>query len=274
MPRLDANICSPSVEIESRSLPSELREQQVSDNPREFRLGLAFNRMRNYQFVGRKRTLLRLDRILHGTFPDGNSRLAVLYGTGGVGKTQIALEYAYLSRSKYSAVFWIDGSSKDSALLSVKRCLERILSHYTSFGGAKPHPRYWQVKEALDRAEKVENSISGSPKSEPLGNSWPPKAEQFQVLAEAFIDWLSHDNNGHWLIILDNVDDIESFDFRELVPVTGNGAVVVTTRRSDLAVKWDAIEVTEMDADEAINLLAAITKLDLRGEHNGLSRSP
>ena len=230
--------------------------------------------MRNYQFVGRERTLLRLDRILHGTIPDGNSKLAVLYGTGGVGKTQIALEYAYLSKSKYSAVFWIDGSSKDSALLSVKQCLERIVSHYTLFGGAERNPRYWQVREALDRAEKVENSILGLPKSEQLGNSRPPKAEQFQVLTGAFIDWLSHDNNGHWLIILDNVDDIESFDFRELVPVTGNGAVAVTTRRSDLAVKWDAIEVTEMDADEAINLLAATTKLDLREAHNGLSRSP
>jgi hypothetical protein len=230
--------------------------------------------MRNRQFVGRQTTLLHLDRILHETPKDSNHfKLVVLYGTGGVGKTQIALEHAYLSKSKYSAIFWIDGSSKESALLSMLGCLERISTHYASFGATEDNPRYQTIKKALDQAREKED-VPGQPKSDSIGiSNWhqDPKAQYLQLLADAFFLWLSSESNRHWLIILDNVDDIESFDFRELLPKTEHGAVVVTSRRSDLAVKWDAIEVTDMDVDEAIDLLMASTKLVLRRETSGMS---
>ncbi|KAK0716392.1 hypothetical protein B0H67DRAFT_684372 [Lasiosphaeris hirsuta] len=72
---------------------------------------------------------------------------------------------------------------------------------------------------------------------------------------------LSLDSNRDWLIILDNVDDLESFDFRELIPQTEeHGAVTLTSRRSDLVVRWDAIEVKTMDEDEATDLVIASTK--------------
>lgn len=240
----------------------------MAENPKEFHVGLAFDQMRNRQFVGRETALLHLDRILHDTSPDSNFRLAVLYGTGGVGKTQIALEYAYLSRFKYSAIFWIDGSSRESALHGIGEYLEKIASLYISLGASQDNPRYRKIKDALDRAQNGERAPR-SQKSDSVGDDRHPKAQHLRALKEAFIDWLSLDNNRHWLIILDNVDDIESFDFRELLPKTEHGAVIVTSRRSDLALKWDAIEVTDMDADEALNLLMASTRLVLRRETDG-----
>ncbi|KAK1753768.1 hypothetical protein QBC47DRAFT_47883 [Echria macrotheca] len=252
-------------DIEANPPPtSQLREQQVSNKPLEFRLGLAFDRVWNrQQFVGRETTLRHLDRKLHKTSSGSDFRLVVLYGIGGVGKTQIALQYAHLSKLKYSTIFWLDGSSKESALLSIMGCLERITNHYNSFGHGE-NPRNRKIKESLEKARQMRSAPSVQ-KTE-MGNSPQSGAERFRLLTEAFISWLSVGNNEQWLIILDNVDDLESYDFRELLPNTDHGAVIITSRRSDLAVKWDAIEVTDMDSEEAIELLAGGAKLALQRE--------
>jgi NB-ARC domain len=38
--------------------------------------------------------------------------LCVLHGMGGVGKTEIALEYAYKNRHNYECVFWVSAQSR------------------------------------------------------------------------------------------------------------------------------------------------------------------
>jgi hypothetical protein len=46
-------------------------------------------------------------------------RLA-LYGLGGIGKSQLALTYAYRNKEAYHAIFWISGRSKESLLSGFK----------------------------------------------------------------------------------------------------------------------------------------------------------
>lgn len=51
---------------------------------------------------------------LHGNFHRGTSHcIQSLNGMGGIGKTQIAIEYAYRYRGTYQAVIWIQGSSRE-----------------------------------------------------------------------------------------------------------------------------------------------------------------
>jgi class 3 adenylate cyclase len=61
---------------------------------------------RNPHFTGRQDVLAELRRRLEA----GDGRLAVqaLYGMGGVGKTQLALEYAHRGAPEYDVVWWID----------------------------------------------------------------------------------------------------------------------------------------------------------------------
>jgi tetratricopeptide (TPR) repeat protein len=64
---------------------------------------------RNPFFTGRDEFLKMLSRELRDVQPRRyNFRIAV-YGLGGVGKTQSALEYAYRYREHYAYIFWISG---------------------------------------------------------------------------------------------------------------------------------------------------------------------
>ena len=60
---------------------------------------------RNPNFTGREDLL----RTLHDDFHSGRPAALrqLLYGPGGIGKTQVALEYAYRHRSEYSLVWWV-----------------------------------------------------------------------------------------------------------------------------------------------------------------------
>ena len=238
----------------------KLEEKQTTQNHNEFRVGLVVNRLRNRQFIGRKHAVFHMNNTFQGN-PSGQDfmRVIVLYGAGGVGKTQLALQYAYLShvQSKYDSVFWIDGNSYEAAARSIQRCLEAISNHYQSqIGsfGAKTRLILMQITEALNdaKAKGTRDSPTGA------------HNQQRERLVEVFISWLSLSNNTKWLIIIDNVDDPESFDFREILPKTQPGAMIVTSRRSDLSIIWDTIEVPVMTDEEAIDLFNSTSKLNLQ----------
>ena len=66
--------------------------------------------IRNVGFTGRGPLLRQLRAELKSA---GNERTPVaLYGGGGIGKTQLALEYAYRFRGAYDVVWWIDADPK------------------------------------------------------------------------------------------------------------------------------------------------------------------
>jgi len=66
--------------------------------------------MRNPDFVGREADLERLHQALSGEGPVG-IRPAGLTGMGGIGKTQLAVEYAYRYADAYpDGVFWINAT--------------------------------------------------------------------------------------------------------------------------------------------------------------------
>jgi tetratricopeptide (TPR) repeat protein len=65
-------------------------------------------------FTGRELQLSELHARL--TTPEAASRRVALTGLGGVGKTQLAVEYAYRQRTDYDLVWWVGGQKPTSLL--------------------------------------------------------------------------------------------------------------------------------------------------------------
>ncbi|WP_239405910.1 hypothetical protein [Frankia sp. Cj3] len=59
---------------------------------------------RNRHFTGRDGLFERIDAGL----PGGPGGVTALYGMGGVGKTQLAIEYAWRHADDYQLVWWVD----------------------------------------------------------------------------------------------------------------------------------------------------------------------
>lgn len=70
-------------------------------------------------FKGRDAQLTEMHRKLKGTEKRVGIKTAGLYGLGGIGKTQLAVEYAYRFRSEYPAgIYWVNAAQDWSAEIS------------------------------------------------------------------------------------------------------------------------------------------------------------
>ena len=84
---------------------------------------------------------------------------------------------------------------------------------------------------------RLDSSFTGLPKLSEgsFARGQGPTPVQRSKVAEVVIDWLNTPQNRHWLLIFDNVDDIESFDIREFFPNASKGNILVTSRRREAA---------------------------------------
>lgn len=184
---------------------------------------------RNARFVGREAQIEDLNSKLDRR--NGHSRIA-LVGLGGIGKSQVALEYAYRRREKESrlSVFWVHAGSAS-----------RFEQDYYQIGRTAGLP-----------------GISDS-------------AQDQKKLVK---DWLSTENSGSWLLIVDGADDTEVlFGTRdakrslvlkgvsEYLPQSSNGSILFTTRNKKAGVKFATaaglVMLPNMDRADAKELLNA-----------------
>jgi len=94
--------------------PAELKQEPIFDLPIK----------RNLFFTGREEILEDIRENLESGHETALTQ--AIKGLGGIGKTQIAVEYAYRSRGFYDAILWIDAESEASLNKSVLEIADLI----------------------------------------------------------------------------------------------------------------------------------------------------
>jgi hypothetical protein len=70
----------------------------------------------NEMFTGRKELLATLKRMVSEEVQSEWNHRVALYGMGGVGKTQVVIEYVYGNRKNYDRIYWITAETETSIL--------------------------------------------------------------------------------------------------------------------------------------------------------------
>lgn len=69
---------------------------------------------RNPFFTGREQLLTQLRKNLTTKKATAITQAQAVNGLGGIGKTDVVIEYAYRYRSEYGGVFWINATSRET----------------------------------------------------------------------------------------------------------------------------------------------------------------
>lgn len=130
-------------------------------------------------------------------------KIFILQGLGGIGKTQLAVDFARRHKNAFSAVFWLDGRSEDQVKQSLVECADRIPELHIINGSA----------------------------------SVPYSKDDLDAAVANVMEWLAQPDNTQWLLIFDNVDqDYEqggatgAYDIQQYWPTADHGSVLITTR--------------------------------------------
>ncbi len=103
-------------------------------------------------FVARDAEVPRLAQIILPPPADQMRRkVCILHGLGGVEKTQLAVEFARQNQRSYSAVFWIDGSTKEKLRRGMADLAFRLPQGFFSEGARSPRKRLMKILIRLSK---------------------------------------------------------------------------------------------------------------------------
>ena len=170
--------------------------------------------------------------IIHKTLvlearPDLTSSF-VLYGLGGVGKTQIAIEYSYRHHAYFDIIYWLRADNYETLL--------------TSYHHLYKDPSF-KAFSSLDLGD--ENNL--------------------EIITMRIKSWFESCQDISWLLIFDNADNLETIvdqnikTIASLIPKNPHrgGCILVTSRNraanGQLAITGKELDV--MDKDDAMSFL-------------------
>lgn len=190
-----------------------------------------------------------MQEVLEGTV---GRRTAIIYGLGGIGKTQLAIAYVKRHPTNYSAAIWLNARDEIALKQSFARAAEWILRHDSSIV---------YIAAALE-------------------------SRNIDQIVKAVKRWLDEPMNYRWLVVYDNYDNpllshhkgkgithvscveaaaysdeggdlAKAFQLHTYLPEADHGAIVVTTR-SSLVKLGQTIHLGKLeDINDSLEVLAS-----------------
>ncbi|KAF3275832.1 hypothetical protein TWF132_002603 [Orbilia oligospora] len=205
---------------------------------------------RNNNFVGRVEILNEVHEHFSDSNPVDTPRIFALIGTGGMGKTQTALEYAYRHRGDYTAIFWISAVSETTIRNSFVDIMQRIVKEQARITWPESPPDYQAMGSKLGIPGLIDEKGTVS-----------ANLEAFNNIRSALFSWLQLPGNIRWLLIVDNADDLETFNIEEYLPNQGSGAIFITSRRPAFSQSARQVDLDVLDSKNAVALLLKLARL-------------
>ncbi|MER7181760.1 FxSxx-COOH system tetratricopeptide repeat protein [Streptomyces hyaluromycini] len=171
--------------------------------------------LRNATFVGRQALLGAVEEQL-GAQDTAAVLPHALHGMGGVGKSQLALEYVYTHQHDYKVICWIPAERESLVLAG----LATLAAH-------------------LGVASTERDSVGV-----PAAGTAVPAA------LEALRSGVPYDN---WLLVFDNAEDVEMV--RGYFPPNGPGKIIVTSRNRAWERVATPLPVNVFEREESVELL-------------------
>lgn len=166
---------------------------------------------RNQKFFGRVDVLSGIDQAFgleSPTIPDriespddthlSEPGIYVLCGMGGIGKTEIAIEYLYTRRRQFDAVFWIYADTT-----------RKLAAQYVTIA------KEMGTEGATDALDEVS--------AREIVRDWLSAPTGFRT-----VNGVSQKADARWLIIFDNANDPDML--YDWLPMQGHGCILVTSR--------------------------------------------
>ncbi|KAL4919898.1 hypothetical protein BDW62DRAFT_199316 [Aspergillus aurantiobrunneus] len=157
-----AALAAPAYAKELARTVNMLQPHKVDENEDRFHVPLDLNYVpATSQFVGRTAELEELWKRLR---PDVTSmrKVIVLHGLGGIGKTQLAIQFARLRKSNFSAILWLNGKTKGQLMRSIASFFPKVREKREQIQQTKAKLNESRDNNAYNVAEFFPNADNGS----------------------------------------------------------------------------------------------------------------
>ena len=135
---------------------------------------------RNPFFTGRDDILTKLHNQLQTTKKTALSQPVAMSGLGGVGKTQVSVEYAYRYRDQYQTILWVNASNP-----------QEVLEDFTRLASVLQLPE--------QNAQEQQQTIQAVKQWLDTHTNWLLIFDNADTLADIY-DYLPQENMGHILL--------------------------------------------------------------------------
>ena len=222
---------------------------------------------KNANFTGRDQELAEIHQALHSAdATNPYRRVTALHGLGGIGKTQLAIQYAYTHRKDYASVWWVNASTTQALSQDFFGIAQQLLSYHirveSTTAGQKPDNS--QIALALGLPPDVVNQNGELDASrDTTGN-----------VVNAIKSWFAAEDNNRWLLILDNYDDVRNVNIDDFLHPWSSGSILITSRSRDTCQIGKGHEVQEVTEDEALEILRRSAHRDVASFRKGMLSSP
>jgi tetratricopeptide (TPR) repeat protein/predicted acylesterase/phospholipase RssA len=179
-------------------------------------------------------------------------QVAVLNGLGGMGKTQIALEYIGRHQSEYMGVFFIDGTSEQGLQSAFARIAHLVIEEEMR---QSPGRTYDDIEKTLGFSGLV-----NSPSRRPLVENW-------ERIVGAVQRWFGRLQKS-FLVVFDGVDDPSDVHINNFIPYNTTADVILTTTDSTARAYGHLFKVKEMPEGPALDLLSRASHDPLDSEES------